>query len=422
MASHSRLSPSKAHRYLQCPGSVVLEGDDTEDDGNEYTAEGTAAHELAALCLQEEKNAEAYEGRIFVVEAGGERYEFEVNAEMIRNVQAYVDYVRGLAESLTGETQLLVEHRVDLSHVLGPDEGGTADAIVLDPEGVIDTVDLKYGKGVRVSSVDNPQALLYTLGALKEAGFPVKKARVHIAQPRLDNWSVSTYTIEQLEQFAQDAARGAKRVEAARDAAGSLDKISREEWEKEYLHPSSEACKFCKAKSTCPALAKESLATVSGRKRGEISDSDFEDFTAPSMDHVLVLGNEDLAVLRAKTDMISDWVKAVEAEVQARLVRRVPVPGWKVVKGKRAAPQWASPDKAEELLKSFRLKKEQMYSYSLISPSAARKIVTEPRRVKKLEPLIRETGGLPTVVPDSDPRPSLYPPLTQEDDFEDLTG
>jgi hypothetical protein len=420
MASHSQLSPSRAHRYMPCPGSIVLEDSYQGDPGNEYTAEGTAAHELAALCLQEDRNAEAYLGRVFVVEAD-KKYEFEVDDEMVRHVQAYVSYVKYLTESLTNEPVLWVEHKVDLSHVLGPDQSGTADAIVFN-DGVLDVVDLKYGKGVRVSAVDNPQALLYALGAM-EVGLDVStlvKVRVHIAQPRLDNWPVSEYTIEDMEQFRRKAQKAAAIVEDARRNVKIMDPGA---WEETYLHPSADACKFCEAKGACPALAKEAIGTITGRPRAQVSGN-WTDFTAPAKGHILALDNAGLGELRSRVDMVETWVKALVAEVDSRLDNGQNVPGWKRVKGNRAAPQWTSKDEAEKLLKSFRLRKDEMYTYGIINPTKARELITEPRRKTKVEELIRETGGLPTTVPSSDRREALVAEIkrTEEEDADDLIG
>ncbi len=51
MVAHALLSPSSAERWMQCPGSVALSYG-APDSSSEYADEGTAAHELAAMCLR----------------------------------------------------------------------------------------------------------------------------------------------------------------------------------------------------------------------------------------------------------------------------------------------------------------------------------------------------------------------------------
>ena len=51
MAEHALLSASAAHRWLNCPPSVMLTKD-MPDSTSEYAEEGTLAHSLCELKLQ----------------------------------------------------------------------------------------------------------------------------------------------------------------------------------------------------------------------------------------------------------------------------------------------------------------------------------------------------------------------------------
>ncbi|MDT1872972.1 DUF2800 domain-containing protein, partial [Acinetobacter baumannii] len=59
--------------------------------------------------------------------------------------------------------EIELEKRVDFSDWV-PGGFGTSDVVIL-ADGVIEIIDLKYGKGMPVSANQNPQMGLYALGA-----------------------------------------------------------------------------------------------------------------------------------------------------------------------------------------------------------------------------------------------------------------
>lgn len=72
------------------------------------------------------------------------------------------------------------------------------------------------------------------------------------------------------------------------------------------------------------------------------------------------------------------------------------------------------------MLKSMRLKQEEMYDFSLISPTTAEKVLKgTPKRWKRIEPLITRSPGKPSVADASDKRPALDIKPTA-DDFEEV--
>lgn len=136
MTAHAKLSPSSAHRWMRCAGSVILEKD-LPDSSSEHADLGTAAHFLASECLEQGKNAADFEGHTIVIIKGNalwidEATEspvsnfFTVEAEMVENVQIYLDAVRSQAEG----NELLVEQRVDFSEFVGA-EGSSVQAMQL---------------------------------------------------------------------------------------------------------------------------------------------------------------------------------------------------------------------------------------------------------------------------------------------------
>lgn len=408
---------------MNCLASVVLEAG-LPDTSSTFADEGTAAHFLAEQCLSNDYNAGDYHGMTIVVDkaTGDTRFQgaghttpkgastFKVDEEMAGNVQVYVDRVRAYAV----DHELLVEQRVEFSSIVGVDDSfGTSDAIILTSDGEeLQVHDLKYGKGVRVSAERNEQLMLYALGALSEFGMigDFKRARMVIHQPRLDHVSEWDCTIEDLEQFGNRA--------KLRALAITLIDVPCED----DFAPGEKTCQWCKAKATCPALASHVLSTVS---------DDFVDVDqpiAPQLSHAEVRiaesPNDRIANYLSSVDLIESWCKAVRSKAESELHAGREVPGYKLVEGRRGARQWTDKSEVESALKAMRLKTEEMYDLSLISPTTAEKLhkagTIGPRQWPKLQPLITQSTGKPSVAPASDKRPALVIGNVEED-FDDAT-
>lgn len=403
---HATLSPSSADRWMTCPGSVVL-SEGIVDEGSDYAAEGSAAHEIAAMCLTSGNNADAYVGRL--VEIGAR--EIEVTADMAEHIQVYVDHVRNRVADWTNlgaAVTLEVEQRVPIGHLTG-EEGaeGTADAVLIAelPDGrvVIEVIDLKFGRGVEVEATDNRQLRLYALGAIEKFGmvWTFTDARVAISQPRISRtaaeWDVD---ILELQAFGEQIKQAADRVRSAQACVTDPD------FEELFLQPSEKGCKWCKVKGTCPKLAQHVATTVL---------DDFEDLTQAGVEQAIkdvpARSDDNLANAMACVDTIEDWCKAVRADVERRLLAGGQVPGFKLVEGRAGARKWADEAQAEAVLKSMRLKQEAMYEFKLISPTTAEKLAKAetigPRQWPKVEALITRSAPKPSVAPASDKRPAL---------------
>lgn len=401
--AHAKLSPSGAARWMRCPGSVILESK-FPDSSSVFADEGTAAHWLAATCLEDKTDTSDYIGEKIRV---GER-SFEVDKNMARFVQDYVDYVREEAEGGT----LLVEQKVSIGHITGEEDAtGTSDAVIVKGR-TVKVVDLKYGMGVRVEAENNEQAQFYALGVVEDLSmlFDFDTIEMHIHMPRLEHvttWSISR---AQLEEFAQAAAKAASDV---RDA--EADGADASHFVNEYLQAGEKQCKFCRAKATCPAY----IADISEVLVGETATAeDFADLLGNGVDVVNnETGDNFLSIAMSKVDAVEQWCKAVRAEVERRLTSGLPVEGYKLVAGKRGNRQWTSESDVEKMLKGFRLKLDEIYEKSLISPATADKMFKkqDPKRWEKLEKLITQKDGKPSVAPASDPRAPVSIVATAED-------
>lgn len=405
---HSEWSASGFKKIMLCPGSKVLEVGKA-DDTTVYAAEGTAAHTLLEWCLTGDTPAAGYVGRI--IQADG--FDIEVTDEMAEHIQWCVDRVR---EYQGDDGVVLVEQQLYYADYLGvPRETGwgTGDVVIIRGNEIV-VIDLKYGRGVPVDVEQNPQLMLYGLGAVAEhngIAVDLERVRLVILQPRIvrspSEWDT---TVEALEAWGHSTARSA--VNTAKNAenlkGNAAGAVMDAEWEDTFLRPGEEQCRFCKAKATCPKLREEVAGVVFDAVPA--SPDEFADMTAVSLDDEAQGADAEwLAIALGKTKLIEQWITAVRAEAERRLLAGQSVPGYKLVQGKQGNRQWTSKTEVEEVLKGMRLKLAEMYDRTIISPTTAEKLLAKdsPRRWAKLQAYITRSEGEPHVAPLSDKRPAL---------------
>lgn len=440
-SAHSTWSASGFEQKMLCPGSHVLQQGKPRRS-SQYAAEGTAAHQVLTWALQESRPAAAYIGR--VIEA--DDFTFTVDEDMAGHVQVCIDYVTDAAGD---EGVIFADIRVNYSQYLDTPEleaWGTADVIIARGDELI-VIDFKYGMGVEVSAERNPQMSLYALGALQAyqglvADF--ERVRMVISQPRIKKAaSEFDISVEELETWGRSTARSA--VNTCRNAM-TVDRTqvtSEVSWDQVYLRPGEKQCKFCSAKAECPALRAEvhAYALGSGHATPATPDEFAECDPVPVHEAIGTVddGPQWLAVCLSKVDLIEDWCKAIRAETERRLLAGESVPGYKLVQGKKGNRQWESDEQAKEVLKSIRLRDDQMYDFSVKSPAQIAKLgpaldkngaikpikdgdpkpVIGPRQWPRVAAIIKQSQGKPHVAPVDDPRPALeIKPVV--DDFESL--
>jgi hypothetical protein len=403
--AHALFSPSSAHTWINCKASTAAQLGQP-DDSSEFADDGSASHELAKWCLDAGHDAAAYIGRVIKI---GDR-EFDVDDERAEYVQLYLDDIRSrkAAYELTGATvQMLVEQRLSIEHITGEKGAkGTSDCVLIaswdDGRAEICVIDLKYGRGVPVFAENNYQGMIYAHAALHEHSdfFDFTNVRIVIHQVRLSEkpseWEITPAALtEWISTVAKPAAEQAMLyVESVDFVPLALSDFV----------PGEKQCKFCKAKAVCPALAKHVEETIGA------DFDDIADMTSNGIATVVdLLDSEELGKVYPALDIIEGWMKAVRGRIEHELLQGNAVPGTKLVAGRRGARKWSSTDEAEALLKSMRLKADEMYSFKVISPTQAEKLLAKdsPRRWKKAEALIVQPNGSPSVAPESDKRPAL---------------
>ena len=364
--AHALLSASSAHRWLACPPSAVAAEAYPAQDTT-FTREGTLAHEVAE----------------WVVRCGGIASYEGATYEMLECAKGYADYIQEQTES--DGAVVLLEQRVDFSPWV-PDGFGTCDCIILQGD-TMTVIDYKYGVGVPVSAEDNPQMKLYALGALNDYGiaYDVAKVEMHIYQPRINNISAYTLTVDELMDWAEKVVKPT----AAKAIKGKGD------------YSAGAHCKFCPHAGRCRELTKTCTEYVEAHSLRAA---------------VPVLAPHEVAEVLAMEPLISLWLKRVKAQALNTLMDCGEVPGWKVVEG-RSSREWKNEMLViDTLVVDGGYSKEQITKTELLSPAAMEKALGKKKVAELLDGLIDRSPGAPTVVPASDKRPTY----NRADDFEKL--
>lgn len=353
--AHALLSASSAHRWLNCPSSAVA-AQAYEDKGSPFAAEGTTAHEVAELTARGET----------LTPVG------DITEEMIRHAEEYRDYISEL--KLLDDAVVLYEQRVDFSHIV-PGGFGTCDCILIQGS-TLTIIDYKYGKGVKVDAKDNPQMMLYALGALNDFGiaYDVDTVEMHIFQPRIGNISVDCLTMGDLIEWAERTVKPT----AAKAAQGKGG------------YKAGEWCKFCPHAGKCRALTKTCTEYVE---------------THGMRVAVPVLAPHEVADVLAMEPLVSLWLKRVRSQALTDLLDGKEIPGFKVVEGKQGNRKWTDELQVLQALTEAGHSREDITETKLLSPASMDKAIGKAAVAGLLSEYIERAPGAPTIAPETDKRP-----------------
>lgn len=369
---HAKLSASSASRWITCPGSVSLEEGIFEGE-SPYAAEGTLAHALCELKLK----------KYFFKGMGPVKYRKAVDElkkdplwqdEMDRYTDVYFNAAKKVSLTFEKIPFVAIEEKVDFSKWV-PEGFGTADFLLLCNHTLI-IMDFKYGKGVPVYAKDNPQLMLYALGAYQQysAIYDIQDITLWVIQPRIDNLSPWTLSVKDLLAFGERIQPIAK---AAYDGSNDFK--------------AGDHCRFCRAKARCPARAKTMFEAV--------------DFIEKSKKEPNLLNGDEIGEILKKAEGLTDYIKDLQAEALKLLLSGEKVSGYKAVEGRSNREITDEKGLAEALIKGG-------YEEALIY--MPRKIETITNLEKMVgatkfktisKPYITKPQGKPTLVPESDKRP-----------------
>lgn len=381
MAKHALLSASSAERWLNCPPSARL-CEKYEDTTSTYAAEGTLAHSLGELQLKHALKMitkKEYAKELNQIKADELYYE-----GMFDEVEDYSNYVLeqyNAAVNKSKDAVIFLEEKLDYSTYV-PEGFGTGDCIII-TDGEMEVIDLKFGKGVEVSPINNPQLKLYALGAYEKYGFiyGVEKITVTIAQVRLNNISSWTITVDMLEEWAENELR--EKAELAFKGKGETKPGP---W-----------CGFCKVKATCKARAEANI-----------------NFYNTHSNDPHLLGIDEIAEILAQADEIEKWAKEIKQYALDEALKGTKFPGWKLVEG-RSNRVIENEDALVALLIEFGYPEDKLYKpRALEGITNLEKLVGKKKFAQIAEGFITKPPGKPTLVPQDDKRPELD---SAEEDF-----
>jgi hypothetical protein len=389
MSTHALLSPSSAHRWLTCTPSARAE-EHYPDTSSEAAKEGTVAHKLAELRLtmelgiwhhdeQQERGMQWLQEDLDKV-----RMDKLYTTAMEEHIDEYVSFVQERVNDAK-DPVIFLEHTLDLTEYI-PEGFGTGDVIILD-HGVLELIDLKYGKGVKVNAENNKQLKTYGLGALRTFGFlfDFDRVRLTIYQPRIGNFSTWEIETKALTTWATD----------------ELIPKAKLAWEGKGEYVAGDHCRFCKAAATCKALASKNM---------ELAKYEFEDANK--------LTPAEISDILTRADDFKTWIKAVEEYALDQAVNHgAKFPGFKVVEG-RSTRKYSDEILVAKKLQATGLDVDDIYDMSVKGITAMEKILGKKRFADVLSDLIVKPPGKPTLVDLEDKRPELNSTAAAITDFE----
>lgn len=374
--AHALLSASGASRWLGCTPSARLEEEYGEDKPSPYAEEGTLAHELAEAIIRRDILMES-DSHAFDMELDRITENEKFDPEMLDIVPIYTGYVSdefAASKASTPDAVLLIEQKVDLTQWI-PEAFGSCDAVII-ADGVLKVIDLKYGKGVPVSATANKQLMLYGLGAYSRYSimYDIHTVELHIVQPRIDNISTWSLPVKELLEWAENEVK--PKAKMAFNGEGELQ--------------AGDWCKFCKVKARCRALYQKTV---------EVAKMDFQE---PPL-----LTDDEMAAVLASAPAIQEWLSSVldyatdEAATKGKIW-----PGFKLVEG-RSQRKWSNEEEVAQTLIANGYSEDEMYNMKLKGISEIEKLVGKKNFSTVLGGLVVKPQGKPTLVPESDKRPSI---------------
>lgn len=385
---HAILSPSAAHRWLHCTPAPRVEAEFPETT-SEYAEEGRLAHSVCELAAKKKftvMNNRTYNSRLKKLKADP-----KWDDEMLSTAATYVEHLTEHAMRFEHAPYVALEVQVDITDY-APEAFGTCDCVMIGGDELIIT-DYKHGKGVPVSAQDNPQMLLYALGALKLYrpiyGDMIRRVSTYIDQPRLGSYDGASMTVEELLAWGESI-----KPKAAAAFMGTGE-FAPGEW-----------CRFCRAKAKCRARANQNTALEDfkdciplGRSIPMQTEYDATGFRPSNC-----LTDEEIGALLVRAEGLVAWYNDLKEYALVACLNGKTIPGWKAVEG-RSTRAWTDQDAALEALMAGGVEEAIIYDRVPKTLAQLEKVIGKQRFGELVGGMITKSPGKPALAAESDKRP-----------------
>lgn len=380
--AHSILGPSSAHRWMSCPPSVLL-GKDVPDKTSEYAQEGSLAHELCEVKLK--KQIFNTPTRTFNKQIKDIKASQLYAAEMQGYTDEYVEFIMEQVCACENEPLISIEEKVEFEEYV-PGGFGTADCILITGD-TIHVVDFKYGKGVEVHPENNPQMMLYALGAYLAYGviYEIKRVKMSIVQPRISNIDTWECSLDELLEFGENAKAKAKQALAG-----------------EGEFSVGEHCRFCPVAATCRARAEHNL---------ELAKYEFKEAS--------LLGIDEVGAILKQAQDLEKWANQLKEWALSEALSGKSVPGWKAVNG-RSSRVFTDTDLAVKTLVDSGVAEEILWERKLLTLAQMEKVIGKKAFTEAVGDLVESKPGKPTLVVETDKRPAISGVISAQEEFGNL--
>ena len=359
MQHSSIVGGSTAKRVINCPASVALCAKMPPKPSNEHADRGTLLHNVIAELLEFDKKPEQCLGAAYKDQVLTQ----ELIDEKIIPALAALDEI-----DPDKRMEYMVETRVGFGDFL-PDVFGSTDLLGRRDNRAF-VIDWKFGDGVVVDAVENPQLLFYAAAAMRtlSAQWVFESADeiecIIVQPPMIKRWVT---TFERVKEFEQEL----------------LYAVRLSSWPEPPMQ-TGDHCRWCAAKPICPQMtgAVERALKV----------------------QLVNLPAEQISQQLQQADAIEDYLRDLRALALQMLGNGHPVPGYKLV-AKRATRQWVEEAKIEAWVDANNIK-DAYEPVKIKSPAQLEKTLKKAKIEFPAEMVVAISSG-DTLAPDSDPRPAV---------------